>query len=113
MAKKKAEVTGATSVSDLVRKLFLASIGAAALAQGEAEALMNRLVDKGQIAQEDGRKILQEMMTKRRERFDAAIDARIEKALDRLNVPTKDDIQALSAKISELNKKLGQQKKAQ
>jgi poly(hydroxyalkanoate) granule-associated protein len=40
------------------------------------------------------------------------MDKRIEEILDRLNVPTKSDIEALSAKITALTKKVDELKKA-
>jgi len=113
MAKKKEAPMEATRFFETLRKVLLASVGAMALATDEGEELINRLVERGQIAQEEGRKLVQEMMAKTRERressrekMEAALDARIEKALERLNVPTKAEIESLSKSIDELGKKI-------
>lgn len=113
MAKKKEVPVERTRFFETLRKVLLASVGAMALAADEAEELVSRLVERGQIAQEEGRKLVQEMMVKSRERMgtskekmEAAIDARIEKALERLNVPTKAEIERLSESIDELSKKI-------
>ncbi len=50
----------------LVRKVLLATMGAAAIAQEEIEALINRLVERGEIAEKDGKKLMHEMMDKRK-----------------------------------------------
>ncbi|HEX9115766.1 MAG TPA: poly(hydroxyalkanoate) granule-associated protein, partial [Anaerolineae bacterium] len=47
---------------DVVRKVLLASIGAVALAQDEVEDFVNKLVDRGQIAEKDGRKLIKDVM---------------------------------------------------
>jgi poly(hydroxyalkanoate) granule-associated protein len=111
MAKKKEEIKKEEEekVSPLLnslRKVLLASIGAVAVAQEEAEDLINRLVERGEIAREEGRKLMQDMMAKRRETVEAKFDTRVESALQKMNVPTKDDLKAVERKLDELNKKL-------
>ena len=111
MARKKEEAIQEEEkkVSPLLeplRKVVLASIGAVAIAQEEAEDLINKLVERGEIAQEEGRKLVQDMMAKRREKAEAQFDKRVEATIDRMNVPTKADLRAVEKKLDELNKKL-------
>jgi polyhydroxyalkanoate synthesis regulator phasin len=89
-----------------LRKVVLASIGAVAVAQDEAEDLINKLVDRGEIAREEGRKLVDDMMVKRRERVEAQFDSRVESALEKMNVPTKADLKAVEKKLDQLNQKL-------
>jgi poly(hydroxyalkanoate) granule-associated protein len=100
---------------DVVRKVLLAGIGAVALAQDEIEDFVNKLVDRGQIAEQDGRKLLKDVMERRRksaEKVDEGMDKRVEDLLSRMNVPSKADVEALSAKITALTKKVDELKKA-
>lgn len=111
MARKKEEIKKETEekVSPLLaslRKVVLASIGAVAIAQDEAEDLINKLVERGEIAREEGRKLMQDMTAKRREKVQAEFDARVEATLGKMNVPTKDDLKAVENKLDQLNKKL-------
>jgi polyhydroxyalkanoate synthesis regulator phasin len=111
MAKKKEEVKKEEQekVSPLLaplRKVLLASIGAVAVAQEEAEDLINKLVERGEIAREEGSKLMQDMMAKRREKVEARFDTRVEAALHKMNVPTKNDLKAVERKLDELNRKL-------
>jgi len=111
MARKKEETTTeeekkVSPVLAPLRRVVLASIGAVAVAQDEAEDLINKLVERGEIAREEGRKLMQDMMAKRRERVEAQFDARVDTALGRMNVPTKADLKAVEKKLDELNKKL-------
>ncbi len=123
MAKTAAKVTAEPAANgadvnpllDTVRKVLLASIGAVALAQDEIEDFVNKLVDRGQIAEQDGRKLLKDVMERRRkgaEKIDEGMDKRVEDLLNRMNVPSKADVEALSAKITALTKKVDELKKA-
>ncbi len=100
---------------DTVRKVLLASIGAVALAQDEMEDFVNKLVERGQIAEQDARKLLKDV-TERRTRTTAraeeTLDRRVEELLGRMNVPTKSDLDMLSAKITALTRKVDELKKA-
>jgi len=100
---------------EATRKVLLASIGAVALAQEEIEVFVNKLVERGEIAEKDGKKLVRDVMEKRKKEAKKAedeLDKRLEDLLDRMNVPTKSDIEALSAKITALSKKVDALKKA-
>lgn len=99
---------------EAARKVLLASIGAVALAQDEIEDFINRLVERGEIAEKDGRKLMNEVMDRRKKETEKANDEvskRVEEILDRMNVPTKSDIEALGEKIAVLSKKVDELKK--
>ena len=99
----------------VTRKVLLAAMGAMALAQEELEVFVNKLVERGEIAEQDGKKLVGEMMEKRKKETKKAedeMDKRLTDLLDRMNVPTKSDIDALSAKITALTKKVDELKKS-
>ncbi len=93
------------------RKVLLAGIGAVALAQDEMEDFVNRLVERGQIAEKDARKLVKEVTEKRTRRAEKELDKRVEELLERLNVPSKGDIEALTHKINTLTHKIDELKK--
>jgi polyhydroxyalkanoate synthesis regulator phasin len=95
------------------RKVLLAGIGAVALAQDEIEDFLNRLVERGEIAEKDARKLFKEVTEKRTRRAEKELDKRVEELLDRLNVPSKGDIETLSHKITTLTHKIEELKKTQ
>jgi poly(hydroxyalkanoate) granule-associated protein len=100
---------------EIARKVLLAGIGAVALAQEEVEDFINRLVERGEIAEKDGRKLMNEMMERRKKNTEKAEDEvskRVEEILNRMNVPTKADIEALGEKIAVLSKKVDELKKS-
>jgi poly(hydroxyalkanoate) granule-associated protein len=105
-----------SQMTELVRKVLLATIGAAAIAQEEIEALINRLVERGEIAEKDGKKLMHEMMDKRKSKtskMEDEVSKNIEGVLNRMNIPSKADVEALSEKIAGLSKKIDELKKPQ
>lgn len=99
---------------DAARKVLLAGIGVVALAQDEIEDFVNKLIERGEIAEKDGRKLVREVMDKRKKEAEKAEDEvgkRVEEILDRMSVPTKADIEALGDKIAHLSKKVEELKK--
>lgn len=100
---------------ELSRRVLLAGVGAMALAQDEIEAFVDKLVERGEIAEKDGRKLVKELAEKRKKRMAEAEDEvgrRVSVALEKLNVPTKADIESLNEKLAALAKKLDELKKS-
>jgi poly(hydroxyalkanoate) granule-associated protein len=112
----------------LIHRVLLAGVGAVALAQDEMEEFINRLVERGEIAEADGKRILRDVMEQRRKDIEKAqktaseyaenprkavddAEKRIEAVMVKMNIPTKEEIEALSAKITALTKKVDELKK--
>lgn len=96
-----------------VRRVLMAGVGAVALAQDEVEDFVNKLVERGEIAETDGRSLVKDIFERRKERAQKAEDAlekRVEGLLDRMNVPSKSDIDKLSKKITLLAEKVDELK---
>ena len=101
-------------MSEMLRRLFLAAVGAVAIAQEELEALVNKLVERGEIAEKDGKKLINEMMDKRKTKtadVTGEINKNVENVLTRMSIPTKADVEALGQKINALSKKVDELKK--
>jgi poly(hydroxyalkanoate) granule-associated protein len=106
------------SLVDAVHKVLLAGIGAMALAKEDMEDLVGKLVERGEIAEADGRKMMKDVMARRKKqaseqtkKAEDVLDQRVEDVMSRMNIPTKDEIEALSAKITALTKKVDELKK--
>lgn len=96
-------------MTEMFRKVLLATIGAAAIAQDEIEAFVNRLVERGEIAERDGKTLVHEMKEKRKTRsmrWEEEINKNVTDVLDRMNIPTKADVDALNMRLAELSRKI-------
>ena len=103
-----------------VRKVLLTSLGAMALTADETNEFLSRLVERGEIAETDAQKLINELRSQSRKREEDANKARedmtkkagmaledsVETILTRLNVPNKTEIEELSRKIGQLNEKV-------
>ena len=102
------------------RKVLLASLGAAAMGAEEANSILNKLVERGELAEGDARKLFSEFQSRSKageeeltqatkgaaQKANAAVEESVESILEKLNVPNKSDVDALSAKIAQLNAKI-------
>lgn len=98
-----------TPLYNTARKILLASVGAMALAHDEIEDFLNKLIERGELAESDGRKLMDEIREHRRTNLGRAEDrltSRLESMLKHLNIPTKAEMESLSEKIAVLSKKL-------
>lgn len=100
-----------------LRKLLLASIGVVAMTRDEGEAFVNKLVERGELAQKDGEKLLKEVQVRVREgrpqiqKVGERVEQGLEEVLNRLNIPSKRDIDDLSAKIAQLSARVDELRK--
>jgi len=95
----------------LVRRIMLAGIGAIALKHDEMEEFVNKLVERGEIAKKDGEELMKEMRERRKKYMqEHGIESyphkKVSEMLERFSVPTKNDIEDLSQKITNLEKKI-------
>lgn len=113
--------SGPAQLGELLRRLFLAGIGAVSLSREEAEEMLGRLVERGEIAQKDAEKLMNETMERMRPRppepttsgFSAQVENNLEQFLNRLNIPSKRDIDELSAKIAHLAARVEELRRSQ
>ncbi len=105
-------VNGKKPIVRMARTVLLATMGSVALGKEELEAIVNRLVEKGELAEKDGRELLSEIIERRKKEVPKVdlkvgnVEDRIESILSRMNVPTKRDVEQLSRKITALSKKV-------
>lgn len=108
------EENGHNPLLEASRKVLLAAIGAVALAQDEIEDFVEKLVERGEIAEKDGKKLVREVMDRRKKDAKDVEDEtskRVHDILDRMNVPSKKDIDVLGEKIAVLTQKVEELKK--
>lgn len=115
-AKEQVVTEERSSILEALRKILLAGIGGVALTQDEIGKFLTKMVERGEIAEKDARKLLDEVVSRRKEQAKKAegeLDKRFEDMMNRMSVPTKADIDALSEKIGKLTEKVEQLKKSQ
>ena len=94
---------------DATRMVLMAAVGAASLAQDEMDGFVDRLVERGEMAEADARKLVREVLD-RREKVDRERKLRGKKSAAE-PVATKADVEALGARIAELMRQIEELKK--
>jgi poly(hydroxyalkanoate) granule-associated protein len=103
----------------VTRKVVLAALGVVGMATDELEGFVDKLVERGEIAEKDGRKLVDEIREKGEDRIKESRERvmkivgiepkdgeEVEEVLNRMDIPTKADIKELSAKIAALTRKV-------
>jgi polyhydroxyalkanoate synthesis regulator phasin len=89
---------------DATRTILLAGIGAISLAQDEMNNFVNRLVDRGELAEADAKNLVREVMD-RREKLEQ--ERRQQRAqAHQPSAATRADIEALNARVAELTRQI-------
>ncbi len=104
---------GRKPILEAARNVLLAGIGAVSLAQNEMEDFVNRLIERGEIAEKDGRKLMEDINQRRKSRMkkiEDRFETRINRILERLDIPTRADVDRLNDHIAELNRKIDELK---
>ncbi len=97
------------SVAELASVVLVTGLGVAGLAIDEATGMAERMVSRGEVAEKDARRMVSDL---RRRSYSTAEPAReemekqMESVLNRLNIPTRQDISNLNARISSLSGQL-------
>jgi len=89
-------------MNELIKKIFLAGIGAAALTKEKIESLLDDLIKRGEIAREDKTSLLNEMLNsieKGRQETHKFIRKELEIALKALDIPTRSEFEALKKQV--------------
>ena len=117
-----------TDVKAYARKVWLAGLGAYAKAGAEGAEYFKELVKAGEGVEKQGKKLVSEQVEAANsqiesqlsgvksgvaevkgkvevqlDKIEKAFDTRVASALNRLGIPSKQDVEALSAKLDELN----------
>ena len=93
---------------DLFKKTILMGLGAMTITKEKAENLVDELIKKGELAKDKRSKAVQDLLEKADEQEKAIfdkIDDVVNKSIEKLGIPTKQDFERLEKKIDELKKK--------
>lgn len=97
------------SFYDVARRMMLAAIGAVALKHDEMQEFIDKLVERGEIARKDGEDLMKEMRERHKKYHpdeESYAHKRVTEFMEHFSVPTKNDFDALTDKLTALEKKI-------
>ena len=87
-------------------------LGALVMTKEKAEEVVNELVKKGEVGQDEGKELINDLI-KRGEKSKKEIEEQIEKTVknvvEKLDISTKKEIEELKSEIEELKNKLSKE----
>lgn len=103
---------------DVIKKAVLTGIGLASLTKDKIEELAKELIDKGKMSEQEGEKLVQEMLSRAeesRQTMKNQTETLVQKTIDKMHLARMEDIdllkreiETLRAEISSLQKSAGQ-----
>jgi polyhydroxyalkanoate synthesis regulator phasin len=93
------------TVSDIIKKAMLAGLGA----QEKAKEFVDELVKAGELSKNDGATLVKEWVAKAEEStkdMDLKIKDAMAAAFEKLNIPSRDDLEKMEKKIQGISARL-------
>lgn len=97
--------SGAQGLKDLVERAFMAGMGAAAITKDRVQDLVDDLVKKGQIDAEEGKEVLDRLVSRSREEARTVLkkaDSSLHSAYRNLGLGSSRDLEEIDSRIEQL-----------
>ncbi len=101
-------------MEDLFKKFLYTGVGIVSTTAETLQKTVDEWIDKGSISKDEGRKIIDDFMagaSDKKEEFEGKLKELADKARTQLDFPTRSEVEALNARIAELEAKLAEKKK--
>ncbi len=89
-------------MESFIQKIINAGFGAASLAMKRTAEIVNDLMEEGKISEEEGKRILNDLSKEGEEQrgeFEKEMKSLMEKILNKMNIPSRKDYEALEKRI--------------
>ncbi len=96
-------------MQDLLKKAFSLGLGALMVSKDKIEEVVNELVKKGELGQEEGKNLVNELIEKGEasmHEVEDKIEKIVKSVMEKLNLPTRKELDELKSEIEQLKEKL-------
>lgn len=93
------------TVAEIIKKAMLAGLGA----QEKAKEFVDELVKAGELSKSDASSLVKEWVSKAedsRKEFDVRMRDAVAAAFEKLNIPTRDDLEKMEKKLQKISARL-------
>jgi polyhydroxyalkanoate synthesis regulator phasin len=94
---------------DLIKKAVLTGIGVASLTKDKIEDLAKELIDKGKMSEQEGEKLVQEMLSRAeesRETVKSQTEILVQNTIAKMQLARIEDIELLKGEIERLREEI-------
>ncbi len=92
---------------DIVRKTLLLGIGIAAMTRDKIEEAAKKIAEEDKLSEEEGRKLAEDLLKQSdeaRKNLKDQVEKFVDNTLEKLNSPSRKDLQQLEERIEKLEK---------
>ncbi|WP_059103653.1 phasin family protein [Shouchella shacheensis] len=96
---------------DLLNNVYSLGVGAAAASKEQIERTVNELVQKGEVKRSESNQLVDDLMQRGKEAqadLEDLVQTRVKQFLTSMDVPTKEEVDALKARIARLERSLSE-----
>lgn len=96
-------------MEDTFKKILYTGLGAVSLAKTKIDEVVDELIDRGRLSREEGEKIVKDFKkdsATSKEAMEKEVNQWMEKALDRMDIARKKDMEDLQKQVEELQKRV-------
>ena len=90
---------------DLLKKTILTGIGIASMTKDKIEELGKKISEESKLSAEEGKRLVQDLLKqseKAKNNLEAQVQKLVKNALEKLDIPTRDDLNRLEKRIKKL-----------
>jgi polyhydroxyalkanoate synthesis regulator phasin len=90
---------------ELLKKSIYATIGIALMSREKAEELGKKVADEARLSESEGKQFVDELLKRAEETrtsFEKIIAQQVSKALNKVNIPTRSEVDALELRVRKL-----------
>ena len=90
---------------DLIKKAILTGVGIAALTKDKVEDLAKELIDKGKISEQEGEKLVKEMLNRAeesRETLKSQTESLVKSSIAKMHLARIEDLEQLKAEVEQM-----------
>ncbi|PAE84671.1 hypothetical protein CHH77_03880 [Shouchella clausii] len=98
-------------MKDLLNNMYSLGVGAAVASKEQIEKTVNDLVQRGEVKRSESNQLIDDLLAKgqkAQENMENMIQERTKQFLSSLDVPTKEEVDALKARVAALEKALSE-----
>ncbi|GIN10745.1 ATP synthase subunit B [Shouchella clausii] len=99
------------AMKDLLNNMYSLGVGAAAASKEQIEKTVNDLVQRGEVKRSESNQLIDDLLAKgqkAQENMENMIQERTKQFLSSMDVPTKEEVDALKARVAALEKALSE-----
>ncbi len=99
----------------IIKKAFLAGVGAVSLSRERAKAIADELVKQGKLREQEGRVLVEEMLRKAssvKKDMERTVNQQVSTAYRKINLATQEQLKKMERRIHELERELGKKSKS-